>query len=249
MTLVLHRFPLGHFSEKARAALDFKGLEYQLVDHQPGPDQLALYRLSGQRNAPVLEHDGQVIHDATAIALHLERAFSARSGRRALLSDDIAKRREALDLAGRIDDVLGRHSPTLALDAAVRDRELFDAIARVALGLDGIALRAAHIVALASRAALAMPPGRRRVEEAWSAVEAPLIELDERLERSAFLLGESASLADVTAVGMALYLKFPQSRDLAVPSLAGRGVERLFGAPRHRRFFTWRDAFYREFLR
>lgn len=249
MPLVLHRFPLGHFSEKARAALDFKGLEYQLVDHSPGPDQLALYRLSGQRNAPVLVHDGQVFHDATAIALHLDRAYPDRTGRRALLPDDITKRREAFDLSQRIDDVLGRHSPTLALDAAVHDRQLFDAIARVALGLDGIALHAARSVALASRAALAMPPGRRRVEESWSAVEALLIELDERLERSAFLLGEAPSLADVTAVGMALYLKFPRSRDLAVPSLAGRGVERLIESPRHRRFFAWRDAFYRDFLR
>ncbi|XYI04020.1 glutathione S-transferase N-terminal domain-containing protein [Sorangium sp. So ce1128] len=51
--MVLHRFPLSHYSEKARAALDFKGLEYRIVEHRPGVEQLAIYRLSGQRKPEV----------------------------------------------------------------------------------------------------------------------------------------------------------------------------------------------------
>jgi len=56
MTIVLHRFPLSHFSEKVRVMLDFKGLDYRVVDHSPGPDQLAIMKLSGQRKVPVIEH-------------------------------------------------------------------------------------------------------------------------------------------------------------------------------------------------
>ena len=68
MTIVLHRFPLSHFSEKARVMLDFKGLDYRVVDHSPGPDQLAIMKLSGQRKVPVIEHEGSVVHDSTAIS-------------------------------------------------------------------------------------------------------------------------------------------------------------------------------------
>lgn len=248
MALVLHRFPLSHTSEKARAALDFKGLDYTLVDHAPSTDALALYRLSGQRKAPVLVHDGEVLHDATAIALHLERAFPAREGRRALLPDDLTGRRATLDLTARIDDVFGRFTPTLALDAASRDGALFDDLARAALGLDGLALRAARGVSLASRVALAIPTGRRAFEEALGAVEALLLDVEGRLARSPFLLGATPTLADVSAAGLAFYLEFPPSRHLTPPSLAGRGVDRLREDPRHRRFFAWRRAFYAAFL-
>lgn len=249
MALVLHRFPLSHFSEKARAAMDFKGLDYELVDHAAGPDQLALYRLSGQRKAPVLVHDREVITDATAIALHLDRAFPGGDGRRALLPGDIAKRRAALDLTARIDEVFGVHTQTLALDAATHDGALFKDLARVILGVEGAALTAARGISLASRIALALPAGRRTLDEARRAVDALLIELGERLEQSAFLLGDAPTLADVTAASLAFYLKFPESRHLARPSLAGRGVERVYADPRHRRFFAWREAFYRELLR
>ncbi len=249
MALVLHRFPLSHFSEKVRAAMDFKGLEYELVDHAAGPDQLALYRLSGQRKAPVLVHDGEAITDSTAIALHLDRAFPVGAGRRALLPGEISKRRAALELTGRIDDVFGEHTPMLALDAAAHDSELFVELARVTLNVDGVALKAARGISLASRVALALPSGRRALEASRSAVDALLVELGERLERTPFLLGDEPTLADVSAAAMAFYLRFPVSRHLARPSLAGRGVERVFGDPRHRRFFAWREAFYRELLR
>lgn len=249
MAIVLHRFPLSHFSEKVRAALDFKGLDYKLVEHDQGAGQLAVYRLSGQRKVPVLEHDGQVIADSTTIALHLERAYPARDGHRALLPDDIRQRRAVLDLEDRIDDTLGAHVVTVALGYAVHDRALFDALARAVLHVDGAGLRAARGIGLASRAALLLPSARRRMDDARYAVETMLTELAERLERTPFLLGDTPTLADVAAVGLTLLLKFPHSRDLAVPALAGRGATALFEDPRFRRFFTWRDAFYREFLK
>src|SRR5262245_5500341 len=104
MNIVLHRFPISHFSEKARAALDFKGLTYEVVDHRPGSGQVAIYRLSGQRKLPVLENDGNVVADSTEIALYLERTFPDR---RRLLPDDPDKRREVLALEDQLDNVLG----------------------------------------------------------------------------------------------------------------------------------------------
>lgn len=249
MGLVLHRFPLSHFSEKARAALDFKGLDYRVVDHAPGPDQLALYRISGQRKVPVLEHDEQVIHDSTAIALHLERAWPAGDGRRALLPADITKRRAVLDLEARLDAVLGAYVPTVVVERSLHDRALFEALARHGLNLRGLTFQATRVAGLAARVAMRLPTSRRPFEEARAAVVHLLTELSDRLSRTAFLLGDEPGLADVAAAGLTLLLKFPQSRHLASPALAGLGDPTLYDAPALRRFFTWREAFYREFLR
>lgn len=250
MALTLHRHPLSHDAEKVRAALDFKGLDYTVVDHAPSAsDQLAIYRLSGQRGLPLLEHDGQVIHESTAIALHLDRAFPAAEGRRALLPDDIPRRRAALDLTGRIDAAFGPHAPLVVYERSLRDRGLFDELAQGALPVRGVTLRASRVIGLASRAAMLLPASRRPFDEARAAVRAMLDELSERLAGSPFLLGDEALLPDVAAAGLTMLLKFPESRYLARPGLAGMGVPELVDEPRYRRFFAWRDAFYREFLR
>lgn len=249
MALALHRHPLSHFAEKARAALDFKGLDYDVVDHAPRAEPLALYRLAARDALPALDHDGESVRGATAIALHLERAFPAGAGRRALLPDDIRRRREALDLDAHIDEVLGAHAPWLLYEAALRDRPLFDELAQAALPLRGAALAAARAVGLASRAAMLVPTSRRPFDEARAAVRAILGELVERLERAPYLLGDAPTLPDVGAAGLSLLLKFPASRHLARAGLAGRGVPELTGDPRLGRFFAWRDAFYRDFLR
>ncbi len=104
MSLRLHRFPLSHFSEKGRALLDFKKLDYEIVEHQLGIPQFGIYRLSGQRQVPVLDHDGTIVPDSTEIALYLEKTFPDG---RALLPSDEETRRDALDLEERLDRVFG----------------------------------------------------------------------------------------------------------------------------------------------
>lgn len=249
MTLALHRHPLSHFAEKARAALDFKGLAYTVVDHAPGPTPEALYRLAARGALPALDLGGEMIRGATAIALHADRAHPSPPGRPALLPDDIRRRREALDLDARIDAVLGAHAPLVLYAHALDDAELFDALARAALPVRGPGVVAARAIGLASRVALRLPVSRRPVDEAREAVRELLDALVARLDRAPFLLGDAPSLPDVSAAGLALHLKFPRSAFLARPELAGRGVTALTEHPRHARFFAWRDAFYRDFLR
>ena len=52
--LELHQFRHSAFCEKVRLVLAAKGLAYQAIEVTPGVGQLALYRLSGQRQVPVL---------------------------------------------------------------------------------------------------------------------------------------------------------------------------------------------------
>ena len=68
----LHQFRHSAFCEKVRLILAVKGLQVTLVEVSPGLGQLEVFRLSGQRQVPVLVDGGEVIADSTAIALHLE---------------------------------------------------------------------------------------------------------------------------------------------------------------------------------
>ncbi len=239
----LHRFPLSHFSEKGRALLDFKELDYEIVEHQLGLPQLGVYRLSGQRKVPVIEHDGRVINDSTRIALYLEEQFPDR---RRLLPEDEPARQEVLELERRIDRIFGGATPVAWFDAIMGDR---DAIARVFdVEVYGVGPRAARVWASAARAAWKLPVPRHMAERAHRSTRNLLVELSDRLERSRYLCGDQPTLADVAAVGLTFHLEFPHSRDLKVKALAGVGVPRYVDDPALSHFFEWRREFYRDLL-
>ena len=58
--LELHQFRHSAFCLKVRMVLQAKGLSYRAVDVSPGIGQLAVFRLSGQRQVPVLV-DGDTV--------------------------------------------------------------------------------------------------------------------------------------------------------------------------------------------
>jgi len=99
----LHQFRHSAFCEKVRLVLAAKGLDATLVEVTPGVGQVGLFRLSGQRQVPVLVDGGEVIADSTAIALHLEERHplpallpaDPRARARVLLLEDCADTAQA----------------------------------------------------------------------------------------------------------------------------------------------------------
>lgn len=245
MAILLHRFPFSHFSEKARATLDFKELEYGLAEHRLGLPQIGIYRLSRQRRVPVIEHDGKVVSDSTRIALHLEQRFPER---RRLLPGDSSERRDVLELEQRMDRIIGGAAPVVWFVSLLEEHpdEAARVLRTVVYGV-GPKLSRAFGRTLASVAAA--PRFQARVQRADQALRRMLLELCDRLSTHRYLVGDQPSLADVTAAGLALHLKFPSSSYLAAPDFAGRGVASYVDDPKLARFFMWRDAFYRDFLR
>ena len=61
------------WAERVRWALNFKGVPYEKQDYQPGVDEEAVKKLTGQAQVPVLLVNGTVIPDSTAILNWLEQ--------------------------------------------------------------------------------------------------------------------------------------------------------------------------------
>jgi glutathione S-transferase len=243
MAIILHRFPYSHYAEKARALLDFKGLDYRIVDHTAGPGQIAIYRLSGQRKVPIIEHDGTVVADSTEIALYLERVFPDR---RRLLPEDPEKRHEVLALEDRLDTALGGNVPFVFGRYVARDKQTSAALGTSLPPIKRALMDAVH-AGIRNADALIGPVGRR-FDKAERIVRETLADLTHRLETSKYLVGNEPSLADVAAVGLSFLLKAPPSRHLAIPGLAAIAVPGIADAPAFARFFDWREQFYRDYL-
>ena len=72
--LELIQFRYSHYNEKARWALDFKGLPHRRTSLLPGPHMGKVKKLTGQTSTPVLRLGGRYVAGSAAIIAALEQA-------------------------------------------------------------------------------------------------------------------------------------------------------------------------------
>ena len=76
--LKLHQFPISHYCEKARWALEIKELPYRKVNLLPGPHIKKAKQMADHSYLPILEHDGEFIQESSDIISYLDENFSRR---------------------------------------------------------------------------------------------------------------------------------------------------------------------------
>ncbi|MCG7198244.1 glutathione S-transferase family protein [Marinobacter pelagius] len=104
MAVRLYQFAISHYSEKARWALDHKGIRYQPVTLLPGQHVKTIRALTGKTSSvPVLDHNGEIIQGSSAIIDYLEEVFPDHP----LTPADPAAREQALAWERRLDDEAG----------------------------------------------------------------------------------------------------------------------------------------------
>lgn len=218
MATILWHIELSHYNEKARWALDHKGIPHELRTPLPGLHRaaaLALTRGAWQR-LPVLELDGRRIGDSTAIIAALE----AHQPEPALYPADAAERERALALEDEFDEGLAPH-----VRRFVWEHTLDDADATVEALMTGAGparrrfMRAVVPVArpLVKRDyainAAAAQASRVAITEAMDRLEA-------QLQPSGYLVGDRFSVADLAAAALFTPLIAPAERPFAPATVA-----------------------------
>jgi glutathione S-transferase len=77
-SIQLYQFPISHYCEKVRWALDFKGLPYQKVNYLPGLHARKNKKLAKFSSVPILKHKDAVIQGSTQIIDYLEAEFPGK---------------------------------------------------------------------------------------------------------------------------------------------------------------------------
>lgn len=119
-TPVLLHLKVSHYNEKARWALDHKGIPHIRRASAPGQHAKLARQHTGGSTFPVLLLDGEAIGDSTRIIEALER----RQPEPPLYPADPTDRRRALELEDFFDEELGPHTRLLALHLTLPDPEL-----------------------------------------------------------------------------------------------------------------------------
>ena len=247
---VLWQISISHFSEKARWALEYKGVDHVRRSPLPGMHiPIALWLSRGDSpTLPILELDGRVIADSTAVLAALEQAFPEPP----LYPADPAGRARALALEDFFDEELGPHTRLLPFHELIQEPEMFAQAASEAV--PGPLGQAKGFIGAYARVYTSIRWGADN-EDAAAAARRGIIAAIDRLEAELkanggdYLVGESFSVADLTAASLFYPLVVPPEGPLApgapIPpafaefrqSLSGRAgylwVEEMFR--RHRK--------------
>jgi glutathione S-transferase len=197
-TPLLWHIPLSHFSEKVRWALDYKGIAH--LRKLTGANYLLqAWRATGQGKLPILFLDGQAVADSTIIIAELER----RHPNPPLYPADEAQRQRALALEDYFDQQVGP-----AVRAAIMT-PLFRNDPEIALRVlvTGMPEQAYQRLRPLLRVFPAFYRFRHRINEKHldsdrAAVAAALDRIEAERQPSGYLVGDSFTVADLTAAPM-----------------------------------------------
>jgi glutathione S-transferase len=104
--LTLYQFPISHYCEKIRWALDYKQLDYQKVNWLPGLHLHSAKKIAATSNVPILRHGDTLIQGSAQIIDYLDATFPGPS----LGFEDSRLNEEAKTWENFADEHIGPHT-------------------------------------------------------------------------------------------------------------------------------------------
>jgi glutathione S-transferase len=214
---VLWQYNFSNFNEKVRWALDFKGVSHVRRSLLPGGPRAMAFSRSG--TLPVLDVEGERIVDSTRIIAALEQRFPLP----ALYPDDPDDRSAALRLEEFFDEEAGHELRRAGFYEWRSSPGFVSALLTTGRG------RATRTF---MRAVLpgAMIYARRRyriypadAEQARAKLTTALDRIVAEVKPSGYLVGDSFSVADLTAAALLFPLVMPPELQYSYPQLPDWG--------------------------
>ncbi len=242
--LELYQFELSPFAEKVRLILDYKGLPYKKVEVTPGIGQLELYKISGQRQVPVLKDGDVVIADSTQIAMYLDQKYPEKP----LMPIDGAAKGQCLLIEEWADEsfatkirksLIGGLNQYQNFRTSLLPNNTPD-ILKTVVG----AIPSELLTAVGTGVGM----GNNIFKDAQKNVKKDLDSLTLILQSQPYLTGDEPTLADFTVASLTTLLKFPIIAYFDLPiDLEGKGIPDIADNSAYEFFFAWRDRLYAEY--
>jgi len=238
---VLWQFRFSHFNEKARWALDWKGIAHVRRALLPGFHVPRVLWMTRQKSLPVLVLDGETIHDSTRIIQRLERLRPEP----ALYPADEAERRRALALEDFFDEELGPHVRRVLFHQLLPETDFAAAAFTIGCGpgTRGVYRALFPGIRLVMKADMRIDAGGAARSE--DKLRAALDRIEAELQPSGYLVGDRFGVADLTAAALLAPLVFPPEFPYPPPDPLPASVARWCEAFTGRPAFRWAAEMYR----
>jgi len=231
---VLWQFRISHYNEKARWALDYKGIPHVRETVIPGLHVPRLMLLSRQKQVPVLVADGQVTVGSAAIIERVERTHPDPP----LFPREPSDRQRALELASFFDEELGPYIRRAVFYELLPDAEYCTAIFTHGSGAAMRTLYRASFPLVRAVMKLDMDIDEGSAADAVEKTLVALERLDNLIQPSGYLVGDAFSVADLTAAALISPIVQPPQFPYAFPQ-PNAGLTRLRKRLGHKRVREW----------
>jgi glutathione S-transferase len=240
-TPVLWQFRISHFNEKARWALDWKGIPHIRRSLLPALHLPRILWMTGQKSVPVLVLDGKAIADSTRIIETLERLRPEPP----LYPPEGPARRRALELEEFLDEELGPHArraffheilPHTDYAAALMSVGERDLVRRLYRGAFPVVRQLMK---------LDMKIDADSAARSRAKVEAALERIAAERQPSGYLVGDGFTVADLTGAALLFPIVLPAEFPYPFPGPLPDEAERLRQTLRRHPACEWAAAMYR----
>jgi glutathione S-transferase len=233
---LLYQFLGSHYCEKARWALDYKGIPYTAINLIPGPHLKATKKLAEKSSVPILVDDENVIQGSAEIITYLDK----RHLHPALTPMNSEDRSIAFEWERYLDRNLGvPFRLCFYFEALANRKTAADFLLRGAPWWGG-PLYAVIYPTLRRKMRKLMDINADSAKAARAQLVATFDKLDERLAKHKFLAGSQFSRADLTAAALLFHC---WSNDWPAPPDLGRFIDEH----KQRPFYQWAGAIYERY--
>jgi len=213
---VLWQYSFSNYNEKARWALDFKGVPHRRRSLMPGWPR-SLWMSRGDRTLPVVDLDGRRVMDSTRIIAALEQRFPEP----ALYPQEAEERRRALELEDFFDEHTGHDMRRVGFWEARGDlpyalRFMTTDQPRIAAAVARVGLRATFPLVwryMSARYAF----DEEAVARSRETLQRGLDRIEAERDGGDYLVGQSFTVADLTAAALLYPLVWPPEFPYGLP--------------------------------
>jgi glutathione S-transferase len=203
-TPVLWHLEISHYNEKVRWALDYKRVPHVRHAVTPALQELRARRLRAGRTVPILQLNGRAIGDSTRIIEEIERRWPERP----LYPSDPEERRRALELEEYFDEACGHDLRRVLFNDNIVEPEKF---LGMFCGPDhprlGLLKALSPVLAPVVKWRYGIQP--ERVSHSRDVVRAALDKVEAEAGPAGYLVGDSFSVADLTAASILALIVVP----------------------------------------
>lgn len=214
MPVTLYQFPISHYCEKVRWALDLKAVDYRCVNLLPGLHLSRTSKMAPRTSVPIIQSGDTIIQGSAQILTWLDEQYPHYP----LTPAPVALRDAALALEAELDRDVGVHlrrfayhtlldHPGVVKPFFLKDGPLWwrPFLAITYPKLSGVMRKVMKIDAAGAA-------------ESERVLQAALDRLAEAYSRSPYLVGEAFSRADLAAAALMAPMVMPEAYGLDWPA-------------------------------
>lgn len=241
MSITLYQFPISHYCEKVRWALDYKGLDYQVKNLLPGFHIKVALKMAPKTSVPILDHDGVIVQGSARILTYLDDTFPDKK----LTPVNPQEAQLAREWEQYLDEEIGVHlrryiyhtlleHPDIVVGLLVEGSPWYQRIPFRLMFPKVRKIMRKHMKIDADTAA-----------QSKQRVEAALQRISDTVQQQPFLAGDRFSRADLTAAALLAPLFMPPQYGLTWPASLPEPLKS--DVARYRDQLAWAEAVYRDY--